>query len=170
MVIYYVHPLTTLCIVLVVVSLIAGLIASLNGFAEMIVNSGELTKSFKTSGKVAGWCLLLIAIGIIGMAVLNHNQDRPLSSIDSYISVEGSTVTIEALPNYHKYSTLDNDTHPDGENRQVSNLSKTLSTSQRTLSQKTVVNSNSLTNTIRHLREGIYATTKDFRISLVKLT
>lgn len=53
------------------------------------------------------------------MVVLNHNQDRPLSSIDSYISVEGSTVTIEALPNYHKYSTLDNDTHPNGENRQV---------------------------------------------------
>lgn len=119
MVIYYVHPLTTLCIVLVVVSLIAGLIASLNGFAEMIVNSGELTKSFKTSGKVTGWCLLLIAIGIIGMVVLNHNQDRPLSSIDSYISVEGSTVTIEALPNYHKYSTLDNNTHPNEENRQV---------------------------------------------------
>lgn len=119
MVTYYVHPLTTLCIVLVVVSLIGGLIASLNGFAEMIVNSGELTKSFKTSRKVAGWCLLLVAIGIIGMVVLNHNQDRPLSSIDSYISVEGSTVTIEALPNYHKYSTLDNDTHPNEENRQV---------------------------------------------------
>lgn len=88
MVIYYVHPLTTLCIALVVVSLIAGLIASFNGFAEMLVNPGELTKSLKTSGILAGWCLLLIAIGIIGMVVLNHNQDRPLSSIDSYISVE----------------------------------------------------------------------------------
>lgn len=119
MVIYYVHPLTTLCIVLVVVSLIAGLIASLNGFAEMIVNSGEFTKSFKTSGKVAGWCLLLIAIGIIGMAVLNHNQDRPLSSIDSYISVEGSMVTIEALPKHHLYYKFDNDTQPNSGNRQV---------------------------------------------------
>lgn len=119
MVIYYVHPLTTLCIVLVVVSLIAGLIASLNGFAEMIVNSGELTKSFKTSGKVAGWCLLLIAFGAVAMCTLNYNQDRPLSSIDSYISVESSTVTIEALPNYHKYSALDNETRPNSENRQV---------------------------------------------------
>ena len=119
MVIYYVHPLTTLCIVLVVVSLIAGLIASLNGFAEMIVNPGELTKSFKTSGNIAGWCLLLIAIGMISMCALNYNQDRPLSSIDSYISVEGSTVTIEALPNYHKYSALDNDAHLNEENRQV---------------------------------------------------
>ena len=119
MVIYYVHPLTTLCIVLVVVSLIAGLIASLNGFAEMIVNSGELTKSFKTSGKVAGWCLLLIAIGIIGMAVLNHNQERPLSSIDSYISTDSSMVTIEPLPKHHLYHTFDNDTHPNEENRQV---------------------------------------------------
>lgn len=119
MVIYYVHPLTTLCIVLVVVSLIAGLIASLNGFAEMIVNSGELTKSFKTSGKIAGWCLLLIAFGAVAMCTLNYNQDRPLSSIDSYISVESSTVTIEALPNYHKYSALDNETRPNSENRQV---------------------------------------------------
>lgn len=119
MVIYYVHPLTTLCIVLVVVSLIAGLIASLNGFAEMIVNSGELTKSFKTSGKIAGWCLLLIAFSAVAMCTLNYNQDRPLSSIDSYISVESSTVTIEALPNYHKYSALDNETRPNSENRQV---------------------------------------------------
>lgn len=53
------------------------------------------------------------------MCTLNYNQDRPLSSIDSYISVESSTVTIEALPNYHKYSALDNETRPNSENRQV---------------------------------------------------
>ena len=119
MAIFYVHPLTTLCVGLVAVSLIAGLIASFNGFAEMLVNPGKATKSFKTSGKIAGWCLLLITIGIISLAVLNHNQDRPLSSIDSYISVEDSVVTIEALPKHYNYHTSDNDNHLDSENRQV---------------------------------------------------
>lgn len=119
MVIYFEHPLTVVCVAVVGISTLICIIAAANGFAEMMVHPGEETESLKMSGKVAGWCLLLIAIGAVGMLALNYNQDRPLSSIDSYISVEGSTVTIEALPNYHKYSTLDNDIHPNGENRQV---------------------------------------------------
>lgn len=87
MVIYYVHPLTTLCIVLVVVSLIAGLIASLNGFAEMIVNPDEETESLKMSGKVAGWCLLFIMIGAVTMYTLNYNQDRPLSRLTRILAL-----------------------------------------------------------------------------------
>lgn len=119
MVIYYEHPLTILCVAVVAISTLIGIIAAVNGFAEMMVHPGEETESFKTSGKIAGWCLLLIAFGVVAMCTLNYNQDRPLSSIDSYISVEDSTVTIEALPNYHKYSELDNETRPNSENRQV---------------------------------------------------
>lgn len=119
MVIYFEHPLTVVCVAVVAISTLILIIASLNGFAEMIVNPGELTKSFKTSGKIAGWCLLLIAIGAVGMSALNYNQDRPLSSVDSYISVEGSMVTIEPLPKHHLYHTFDNDAHLNEENRQV---------------------------------------------------
>ena len=119
MVIYFEHPLTILCVAVAAISTLILIIACANGFAEMMANPGEETESLKMSGKVAGWCLLLIAIGAVGMLALNYNQDRPLSSIDSYISVEGSTVTIEPLPKYHLYHTFDNNTHPNGENRQV---------------------------------------------------
>lgn len=119
MVIYYEHPLTAVFLIVVAASLIAGLTASVNGFAEMMSHPSEETESLKTSGKVAGWCLLLIAISVVGVCVLNYNQDRTLSSIDSYISVEGSMVTIEPLPKHHLYHTFDNNTHPNGENRQV---------------------------------------------------
>lgn len=119
MVIYFEHPLTQLCVAVVAISTLVCIIAAANGFAEMMVHPGEETESFKTSGKVAGWCLLFIMIGAVTMCTLNYNQDRPLSSIDSYISTDGSMVTIEPLPKHHLYHTFDNDTHPNGENRQV---------------------------------------------------
>lgn len=119
MVIYYEHPLTAVFLVVVAVSLITGLIAAVNGFAEMMLHPGKETESLKTSGKVADWCILLLIISVAGMCILNYNQDRPLSSIDSCINVEGSMVTIEPLPKHHLYHTFDNNTHPNGENRQV---------------------------------------------------
>lgn len=119
MVIYFEHPLTVVCVAVVVISTLILIIAAINRSAEMMANPGEETESLKMSGKIAGWCLSLIAIGAVGMLALNYNQDRPLSSIDSYISVEGSMVTIEHLPKYHLYHTFDNDTYPNGENRQV---------------------------------------------------
>lgn len=119
MVIYFEHPLTAVCVAVVAISTLILIIASVNGVAEMMVNPGEETESLKMSGKVADWCLLLIAIGAAAMCTLNYNQDRPLSSVDSYISVEASMVTIEPLPKYHLYHALDNDTHPNEENRQV---------------------------------------------------
>lgn len=119
MVIYFEHPLTVVCVAVVAISTLILIIACVNGFAEMIVNPDEETESLKMSGKVAGWCLLLIEIGAVTMYTLNYNQDRPLSSIDSYISTDGSMVTIEHLPKHHLYHTFDNDTHPNGENRQV---------------------------------------------------
>lgn len=85
MVIYYEHPLTAVFLVVVAVSLITGLIAAVNGFAEMMLHPGKETESLKTSGKVAGWCILLLIISVAGMCILNYNQDRPLSSIDSRI-------------------------------------------------------------------------------------
>lgn len=119
MVIYYEHPLTVVCVAVAAISTLILIIASVNGVAEMMANPGEETESLKMSGKVAGWCLLLIAIGAVGMCTLNYNQDRALSSIDSYISTDGSMVTIEPLPKHHLYHTFDNNTHPNGENRQV---------------------------------------------------
>lgn len=119
MFIYYEHPLTAVCVAVAAISTLILIIASVSGVAEMMVNPGEETESLKMSGKVAGWCLLLIMIGAVTMCTLNYNQDRPLSSVDSYISVEGSMVTIEPLPKHHLYHTFDNNTHPNGENRQV---------------------------------------------------
>lgn len=119
MVIYFEHPLTTLCVAVAAISILILIIVCANGFAEMMVNPGEETESLEMSGKVAGWCLLLIMISAVAMCTLNYNQDRPLSSIDSSISVEGSMVTIEPLPKHHLYHKFDNDTHPNGENRQV---------------------------------------------------
>ena len=119
MVIYYDHPFTAVFLIIVAVSLVAGLIASANGFAEMMTHPDKETESLKTSGRVAGWCLLLIIISVAGMCVLNHNQDRTLSSIDSYISADGSMVTIEALPNHYMYYKFDNDSRPNNESRQV---------------------------------------------------
>ena len=119
MVIYFEHPLTVVCVAVASISTLILIIACVNGFAEMMANPGEETESLKMSGKVAGWCLLLIAIGAVAMCTLNYNQDRPLSSVDSYISTDSSMVTIEPLPKYHLYHTFDNNTHPNGENRQV---------------------------------------------------
>ena len=119
MVIYFEHPLTALCVAVAAISTLILIIASVNGVAEMMVNPGEENESLKMSGKIADWCLLLIIIGAAAMYTLNYNQDRPMSSVDSYISVEGSMVTIEPLPKHHLYHTFDNDTRPNGENRQV---------------------------------------------------
>lgn len=119
MVIYFEHPLTVLFLGIATILIFVMIIAAVLGFAEMMANSGEETESLNTLGNVAGWCLLLIALSIIGMLALNYNRDRPLSSIDSYISVEGSMVTIEPLPKYHLYHAFDNNTHTNGENRQV---------------------------------------------------
>ena len=119
MVIYFEHPLTVVCVAVASISTLILIIACVNGFAEMMANPGEETESLKMSGKVAGWCLLLIMISVVAMCTLNYNQDRPLSSIDSYISVEGSMVTIEPLPKHYLYHTFDTDTRPNEENRQV---------------------------------------------------
>ena len=119
MVIYYEHPLTVLFLGIATISIFVMIIVAVIGFAEMMANHGEETESSKTLGNVAGWCLLLIAIGMSGMCILNYNQDRPLSNIDSYISVENSMVTIEPLPKHHLYYKFDNDTRPNSENRQV---------------------------------------------------
>ena len=73
------------------------------------------------------FCFLAPPIGIFLMLLglplaMRHDAidfSKPLSNIESSISVEDSRVIIDKLPSNYNYKKLDNDKSPDSNNKQV---------------------------------------------------
>lgn len=103
------------------------IIGTICGIATLMVMIGSgmvlIDEAYKVKDSISvGITLVSATIMIITLCILpftDKTKDIALNTLDSNISVNKSMVTINSLPKNYFYSTLDNNTQPKSDQKQV---------------------------------------------------
>lgn len=103
------------------------IIGAICGIATLMVLIGSgmvlIDEAYKVKNSInVGITLVSTAIMIITLCILpftDKSKDIALNALDSNISVNNSMVTINTLPKNYFYNTLDNNSQPKSDQKQV---------------------------------------------------